>query len=267
MIFSQLTARLLPKREHLLQIRRQLGNTSAEVAATKQSIERETLLDGEQIIERLRTVESMRQSAIKHQILQVESELESIERVVRRVEQANDDGLYHSATGVLLTSAAPGQAPVETVRGPKAASMVELIQQFADLTNTIETIANKTVSVQLDFPTSDFPRETKERLEVLSRCDKYMHALSVKDHMLWEALQEKGKIEDVLAEERRLSHEYAQEVASWAEMAQALSQQNLALKQEKEKLERRNQDLVAKLRDHNIYYDVQGLSAAQHARQ
>jgi len=264
---GQLTARLLPKREHLLQLRRQLGNTSAEVSATKQSIERETMLDGEQIIDRLRTVESMRQSAIKHQQLQIESELESIERIVRRVEMANDDGLYHSATGVLLTSTAPGQTPVETVRAPRAASMVELIQQFADLSNAIETVANKSVSVQLDFPVGDFPRETKERMEVLARCDKYMHALSVKDHMLWEALQEKEKTEDLLGEERRLSHEYAQEVASWAEMAQVLAQQNVALKQEKEKMERRNQDLVAKLREHNIYYDVQGLSSAQHLRQ
>jgi hypothetical protein len=254
---SQLTARLLPKREHLLQLRRQLGNASAEVEATKKSIERETVTDGEQIIDRLRQVESMRQSAIKQQMLSVESELESIERIVRRVEQANDDGLYHSATGVLLTSAAPGQTPVETVRAPKAASMVELIQQFADLTNSIETISNKSVNVQIDFPTDDFPRETKERLDVLGRCDKYMHALSVKDHMLWEAIQEKEKTEDLLAEERRLSHEYAKEVASWAEMSQALSQQNMTIKQEKEGLERRNRDLMAKLRDHNIFYDLQ----------
>lgn len=190
-------------------------------------------------------------------MLAVESQLESIERVVRRVEQANDDGLYHSATGVLLTSAAPGQTPVETVRAPKAASMVELIQQFADLTNTIETISNKSVSVQIDFPTDDFPRETKERLDVLAKCDKYMHALSVKDHMLWEALQEKEKTEDQLAEERRLSHEYAKEVASWAEMAQTISQQNVVMKQEKENLERRNRDLMAKLRENNIYYDLQ----------
>ena len=254
---SQLTSRLLPKREHLLQLRRQLQNTSAEVEATKKGIERETLTDGEQIIDRLRQVESMRQSAIKQQVLSVESSLESIERVVRRVEQANDDGLYHGATGVLLTSTAPGQTPVETVRAPKAASMVELIQQFADLSNTIETLSNKTVSVQIDFPTDDFPRETKERLDVLARCDKYMHALSVKDHMLWEALQEKEKLEDQLAEERRLSHEYAKEVASWAEMAQTLSQQSMAIKQDKEKLERRNRDLVAKLRENNIFYDVQ----------
>ena len=106
-----LTSKLLPKREHLIQLRRQLQNTSTDVSAKKNSIEKETLSDSEEILDRLRTVESMRQSNIKHQVLKVESELEGIERIVRRVEQANDDGLYQAATGVLLTSAAPGQTP------------------------------------------------------------------------------------------------------------------------------------------------------------
>ena len=57
-----------------------------------------------------------------------------------------------AATGVLLTSAAPGHTPVETVRAPRAASMVELIQQFADLSNNIESLANKHLEVQVDFP-------------------------------------------------------------------------------------------------------------------
>lgn len=32
-------------------------------------------------------------------------------------------------------------------------------------------------------------RETAERLEVLRRADRYEHALGVKDHMLWVAMQ------------------------------------------------------------------------------
>jgi hypothetical protein len=250
-----LTSKLLPKREHLLQIRRSLQNTSLEVHAKKGSIEKETITDGEEIVERLRAVESMRQSNIKHQMLKVESDLEGIERIVRRVETANDDGLYQAATGVLLTSAAPGQTPVESVRAPRAASMVELIQQFADLSNHIETLSAKEIQVQVDFPVDDFPRETAERLEVLARCDKYQHALQVKDHMLWTALQEKEKAEEMLAEERNLSREYAQEVSEWAEMAQKLSQENFALKQEREKSDRRTRDILAKMRENGLYYE------------
>ena len=249
-----LTARLLPRREHLLQLRRQLQHTSVDVAATRKNIERETMNDAEQIIERLRTIESMRQSSIKNQTLQIEEDLEMIERIVRRVELANDDGLYNSATGVLLTSAVPGSVPVETVRGPRAASMVELIQQFADISSHIERLACKPITVQVDFPTDDFPRETAERLEIIARCDRYTHAISVKDHMLWSALQDKEKVEEQLADERKLSHEYAQEVANWAEVAQDLGQQVAQIKQDKDKMEKRNRELINLLREHNIFY-------------
>jgi hypothetical protein len=65
---SLLTGKLFPRREHLLQIRRQLQNCSTEVAAARKGIERETLSDTEQILGRLRNVEAMRQSSIKHQV-------------------------------------------------------------------------------------------------------------------------------------------------------------------------------------------------------
>lgn len=156
--------------------------------------------------------------------------------------------------GVLITSAAPGSAPLETVRGPKAASMVELIQQFSDLSSTIERLSTKAMTVQTDFPTDDFPKETAERLEVLSRCDRYMHAVTVKDHMLWTLMKEKERQEELLDEERRLSYDYAQEVAKWAEISQSLTQQVLILKQEKDKMEMENHELVNVLRDNNIFY-------------
>ena len=65
---SLLTVKLFPRREHLLQLRRQLQNCSTEVEAAKRAIERETLSDAEQILERLRSIEAMRQSSIKHQV-------------------------------------------------------------------------------------------------------------------------------------------------------------------------------------------------------
>lgn len=63
-----LTSKLLPRREHLLQLRRQLQNVSVEVASVKRNIERETIEDTDQILDRLRNIESMRQSSIKHQV-------------------------------------------------------------------------------------------------------------------------------------------------------------------------------------------------------
>lgn len=251
-----LTGKLFPKREHLLQLRRQLQHISSEVDGKRRSIERETLTDTEQIIERLRTVESMRQSAIRHQIIQIEDELNSIERLVRRVERANIDEatITSPSTGVLLTSAHPGAPPVETVRVPRATSMVEVIQEYADLSSIIDNLSLKPVAVQVDFSTDDFPKETAERLEVIARCDKYMHAINVKDHMLFKVLQERDKLEKSLEEERKLSQDYAVEVANWAEVAQDLTQQLSREKQDNFKLQQDIQQLTSILRSHHIYY-------------
>lgn len=254
---SLLTTKLLPRREHLLQLRRQLQNTSAEVLAVRKGIERETMTDMEQILERLRATESMRQSAIMHQVLQIEEELESIERMVRRVELANDDSINaYASTGVLLTSAVPGRTPIESVRVPRAASMVELIQQYGDLSSQIDRQSVKPLTVQIDFPVDDFPRETSERLDIIARCDRYVHALSVKDHMLWTAIQEKDHAEELLAEEQRLSHEYAKEIASWAEMSHKLANDLKSSKNDNDLLDRRNKELIEILRRNNLYYVI-----------
>ena len=89
---------------------------------------------------------------------------------------------------------------------------------------------------------------------MLSKCDRYTHALSIKDHMLWTALQELDRSEDQLLQEKKLSNDYAQEVANWAEMAQTLTQQIMNLKQENSILEKKNKNLTQILRDNNIYY-------------
>lgn len=249
-----LTQKLLPKREYLLQIRRELQNCSTEVDAARRAIERETLADTEKILERLRNAESMRQSSIKHSVMQVEEELQIMERIVRRVEQANIDEKFNNTTGISLTSAVPGAIPVESFRPPRASSMVELIHQYADLCSHIERLSTKPLTVQVEFPTNDFPKEISERLEVIARCDRYTHALNVKDHILWNALQEKERAEELLVTERKLSHEYAQEVAHWAEMAQEFNNKLQVVNDEKHLLERRNQELINVLRDHNILY-------------
>lgn len=251
------TGRLLPRRETLTQLRRQLQHTSAEVEATRKAIERETIADTDQILERLRTAESMRQSAIKHQIIQLEEELQAIERLVSRVDISNSDDMALAGTGgISLTSAAPGAPPVHAIRAPRAFMMVELIQQFSDLTAQIERLSSKPLSIQVDFPIDDFPKETAERLEIISRCDRYSHALSVKDHMLWAALQEKDKTLEQLDEERKLSHDYAKEVAQWAELSQTLKSKLDDMTKLKDSLEAQNSDLQSILREHNIFYVI-----------
>jgi hypothetical protein len=253
---SVVTGKLMPKREYLLQLRRNLQSTSVEVDATRRNIERETQTDAEQIIERLRSLESFRQSAIKHEVMKLEEELQIIERLYRRVEQANiDESQQLGSTGVLTTSAFPGSVPVEGIRTPKAVAMVELIQEFGVLFESINKQAVSPVNVQTEFATNDFPRETAERLEVMARCDKYMHAVNVKDHMLWVALKEKDEAQEALAKERELSQKYCDELNVFLTDLERVSQDNMRVKDEKDLLQMRNRDLIRILREHNIYYE------------
>ena len=131
--------------------------------------------------------------------------------------------------------------------------MVEVIQQFNELQSEIDRLSSKQIEVQVEFPTDDFPKETAERLEIISRCDRYSHALSVKDHMLWTTIKEKERLEEQLSEERGLSGEYAAEVARWAEMSQSLAQQVTQLKDEHNQKDMKVNALMEILRQHNIH--------------
>ena len=184
-------------------------------------------------------------------MLQVDSELSSIERLIRRVEQANEDKHYHGITTVNYSS--PSLTPLESVRAPKAALMVDVIQEFADIAATIDQISNKAVTIQVDFPVNDFPKETAERLSVLSRCDKYSHALSVKDHMLWTAIQDKNKATELLEDEKRLCMEYAEEISNWAELSQNLNEKVEQVEQERDYYREKTQQLLELLRENDIY--------------
>lgn len=189
----------------------------------------------------------------------MENELESIERTVRRVEIANEQRSNIDGTsGITLTSvssAIPGTLlAVESVKGHKAASMVELIQQFTDISSTIERLSTKALTVQVDFPATDFPRETADRLDKISRFDKCMQAVQVKDQMLWSVVKEKEEREDLVRHEKSLCEKYAAELADWTELAQGLLQQLELQKQNGSRLARRNEELIQVLRDHNIMY-------------
>ena len=175
-----------------------------------------------------------------------------MERVARRVEQANRDFTDGGPSGVVVTSAVSAAAEAFSI--PRASKMVELIQEYADLAASIETLSSKAMSVRVDFSADDFPRETKDRLDVIARCDKYVQALAVKDHMLWEAVQERDELRRSLREEQELGKEYAEEVARWAEVTQGLSSQLHLLQDQYSSLLEKNKALVSLLREHNIYF-------------
>lgn len=186
----------------------------------------------------------------------MDEELNQIERLIRRVEVANDRNSYNSSNGIIITSATSGnlssiqqqqQQQFQPSRHvswalndgtnsqnlsnspylihndhlmmtPRADLMVELIQQYTDLIQTINKLTNKQIVIQLNYSVDDFPKEISERLEIISKYEKYRQALEVKDHMLWLALQDKQRCEDIVNDEKKLSLEYAEEINQWAEL-------------------------------------------------
>ena len=250
-----LTSKLFPRRQNLLQAYRKLKENSDIISEKGRIIEKETLSDTERILERLKSTVSLRQSAIQHEMIHIEEELQTIERIVKRVERANIPADNPPPTdGIILHSAVPASSSSKPLYSNPLV-MVEVIQEFGDLTAQINQVANKTTQLQTDFPTDNFPRETSERLEIISRCDKYLHAMNVKDHLLWLALQEKEKILQSLNEERSLSQSYAVELSQWVELVQNLKQQVATVQSEKEKLEYQNFQLRQVLRNHGIYVE------------
>lgn len=159
-------------------------------------------------------------------------------------------------SGLTILGSSPSAPAVQTASGNTVSNMVEIIQQYGELSATLDRLSTKQISVQTDFHTDDFPKETAERLEVISKCDKYMHAIAVKDQMLWVAMQEKKKAEDSLEQERKLSQEYAQEIAQWAEMSQLMASQIRSEKSAKLELEQRVEELTSILHDNRIFVDV-----------
>lgn len=253
-----LTTRLLPKREHLISLRRRLQHISADLDAQRHNIERETRSDAEQIIERLRTVESLRQSSIKSEMMNLEGMLSSIERVIVRVERANIDmsAIPSPANAtVLLTSAYPGSAVIEGIKAPKAIEMVELIHEFGDLCSSIEHLSAAPVQVQADFPCDDFPREIKDRLEIINKADNYAHALRVKDHMLYTVMQENEQLKMLLTEEKALSADFLNEANQCLAVTQSMQQEVQVLKDRERKLQEKVFTMLRVMKEHGIYYD------------
>eukprot|EP01031_Cornospumella_fuschlensis_P040399 gene40399-49231_t len=194
---STLTNKLYPKREYLLNLKKQLQHTAIELSERRKAIERETLKDTENILERLKGVESLRQSNLEHHMISLDEQLSKIERIVQRVERANAPAPVAAPTpqqtsylpypynttaqpptsypypnpyanpgtlNVQITPAWPANAAaaggVEAVRAPRALDMVEVIRDFSSLTHDIEALAMQPVQVQMDFSLDDFPRET-----------------------------------------------------------------------------------------------------------
>jgi len=147
-----------------------------------------------------------------------------------------------------------GMAAGHTVLPPNPALMLHLIQQYPDLQAKIDQLSSRIPLIDTDFTSTDFPTEVSDRLAVISRCDKYAKAITLKDEMLWIALSEKEKIEAKLQKEVEINRSYCAEINQWADVLQEHVTQLHLVKAEKEKVVNENIKLKNLLRKNNIHY-------------
>eukprot|EP00903_Cladosiphon_okamuranus_P011998 g11267.t1 len=238
---SLASSRLMPVRERLLQLRRRFQGRSEEVRAAKAAIERETLADANAIVERLRSVEALKQATLVQGVNSVTAELEGVEKLSDQV--ARVTALPPSTPD----AASPSSAYVPDFE--ETEKMVELVQSYRELCNSIDRVAGRPFTSNIDVKADDFPHETAERLEVLRRADRYEQALSVKDQMLWVAMQECQRLEAKCEEERSLGQEFAEEAQEWVKLTGKLSDRVNALTAETDQtsnLRKTNDSLVQK---------------------
>ncbi|CAM9501571.1 unnamed protein product [Hapterophycus canaliculatus] len=220
----------MPVRERLLQLRRRFHGRGEEVRAAKAAIERETLADAEAIVERLRSVEALKQATLAQGVSSVTAELEAVENLADQVASvtafsSSNPGVHH-----------PSRANEPDFEG--TAKMVDLIQSYRELCNSIDRVANRPFDPTIGVEADDYPHETAERLEVLRRADQYEQALDVKDHMLWSAMQESERFKEKCLEERSLGQEFAEEAQEWVKLTGKLSDRVNTLTVEKEQMAR-----------------------------
>lgn len=122
-------------------------------------------MDTEAILERLRASESLKLAALNQTINEIDSELESVNRIVQLVDSSSLEADN---------------------------SLLGLIQGYPDIIRSIERIAARALPLipSGDDPSlTEFPREMKKRIEAQSREGRYKDVLQVKDRLLWDLLQ------------------------------------------------------------------------------
>ncbi|CAM9207788.1 unnamed protein product [Scytosiphon promiscuus] len=248
---SLASSRLMPVRERLLQLRRRFHGRSEEVRAAKSAIERETLADAEAIVERLRSVEALKQATLAQGVNGVTAELEVVEKLADQVVSVT--ALSSSASDSQYPSI-PNEPDFEGTE-----KMVELIQSYRELCNSIDRVANRPFDPNIGVRADDYPHETAERLEVLRRADQYEQALGVKDQMVWAAMQESELLKQKCQEERTLGQDFAEEAQEWVKLTGKLSdrvnaltaetQQMARLQKENAFLIRENEELTRRVAD------------------
>jgi len=216
---EQLAVMLLPKRERLIQMASSIRSRIDEVQSARLAVERETVMDCEAILERLRSSESVKLATLNQSSTEVDAEVEAIDRLTQHIDGVRFGYFVNGGVG-------DGIGRHETPAG-----MLSLIQNYPDFVRSLERSASRALprepitDEEEVAALTDFPREVKKRTDALAREERYEEALEVKDRMLWEVIQGHKDLEEKLEKEKALCKEYSDEMGSWLELTDRLSRE------------------------------------------
>merc|ERR1711988_690966 len=191
---------LLPKRERFIQMASVIRSRIDEVQSARLAVERETVMDCEAILDRLRSSESVKLATLNQSSTEIDAEVEAIDRLTQHI-----DGVrfgYHVSGGF----------GVGVGRHDTPSGMLSLIQNYPDFVRSVERSASRALprepiaDEEEIAALTDFKRETKER-------------------MLWEVIQGHKDLEGKLEKEKALCKEYSDEMGSWLELTDRLSRE------------------------------------------
>ena len=119
---EQLAVMLLPKRERLIQMASVIRSRIDEVQSARLAVERETVMDCEAILDRLRSSESVKLATLNQSSTEIDAEVEAIDRLTQHIDGVRFGyhvsggfgvgvGRHDTPSGSLACSELPGLRP------------------------------------------------------------------------------------------------------------------------------------------------------------
>ena len=178
-----------------------------EVQSVRRAIERETLADTEAILHRLRGAEALKLSLLKHDMDQLQHDVDEIDGFAKMVKADSINNGGSNGSNSNNNNSSNSGMPMSTR------------SKYLEMCAEAERIANKPFKTSIDVRADDFDRETVDRANLATQVEAANEAAAVKDQMVWMLLREREEYrekEKLYAEEiNNISKESAKEIEEW----------------------------------------------------
>jgi hypothetical protein len=208
---------LLSKKEHLLQQMRFVRARAEEVQSVRRAIERETLADTETILHRLRGAEALKLSLLKHDMDQLQHDVDEIDGFAKMLKA---DTLNNSLSS--NSNSKNNNSNNNNIGLDHSVLPMSTRSKYLEMCAEAERIVSKPFKTSIDVRADDFDRETVDRANLASQVEAANEAAAVKDQMVWMLLREREEYkekEKLYADEiNNISTESAKEIEEWVRL-------------------------------------------------